>query len=217
MLLKVTVSGDYRTSGKAGSDIVDFDNVVITMPDCIDDHIMFNVQNRMLQIAILKDKRYTQHYEMFRSVYVDKVERIEGKSAIIGKNIKELTWEELQELAVYKHLRDIPGYRATDLRYAREKAYIEYSKHFLGKKIDPDAKGYNFANLPDLVVDGTDKVATAPTQKSNEESLKEEQESRATNEEKTFTMKELRKLAKDKGIKLPPNVTYNEAVKLVIG
>lgn len=215
-MLKVTVSGDYRTSGKSGSDIVDFEGVVVIMPECHEDFIMPNVQNRLLQIAIKGDKRYTQRFEMFRTVYIDKVEKIAGQPSVVGKNIKELSWEELQELACYKNLRIIPAYRATDLRYAREAAYIEYSKHILGKEIDKEAKGYNFVELPDLFVDGSDKKAASPKQKTNEDALNDEQDNKGS-EDKTFTLEELKKIAKEKGIKLPANVSYDKAFKLVIG
>ncbi|MFA5116368.1 MAG: hypothetical protein WC486_03710 [Candidatus Omnitrophota bacterium] len=216
MLLKVTVSGDYRTSGKLGSDIVDFEGVVVMMPECHEDFIMPNVQNRLLQIAIKNDKRYTQRFEMFRSVYIDKVEKVDGKPSVVGKNIKELSWEELQELACYKNLRLIPAYRGTDLRYAREVAYAEYSKHILGKEIDREAKGYNFAELPDLFVDGSEKKAVSPKQQTNEEAIKEEQDNSGPGADKTFTLAELKQIAKDKGIKLPANVSYEKAFKLVI-
>jgi hypothetical protein len=218
-MLKVTVSGDYRTSGKMGSDIVDFEGVVIIMPECHEDFIMPNVQNRLLQIAIKGDKRFTQRFEMFRSVYVDKVEKIEGKPSVVGKNIKDLSWEELQELACYKNLRLIPAYRASDLRHAREVAYIEYSKHILGKDIDKEAKGYNFVELPNLFVDGSEKKAASPKPQTNEEAISEEQANTGAGpgSDKTFTLAELKKIAKEKGIKLPANVSYEKAFKLVIG
>ena len=145
------------------------------MPDCGDDFIMSHVQNRMLPIWIKADKRYPHRYDMFRTVYIDGYERIEGTSKIIGKDIKSLSWEELQELAVLKNLRNIPAMRATDLRYAREKAYVEYSKNILGKTIDTNEEGYNFSELPALTIDATSKKASNPKQRTNEEVLDGEQ------------------------------------------
>lgn len=216
--LVVTVSGDYRTGTKVGSDVIDFEGVVGKMPDCPEDFIMFHVQNRMLPIWIKADKRYPQRFEMMRTVYIDKVERVQSVPAIIGKNIKELSWEELQELAVLKNLRHIPPYRSTDLRSAREVSYLEYSEHILGNKINVSEKNYNYADLPALIIDGGGKKASNPKLKTNEDAISHEQESKETisDSEDTFTLDELKKLAKKKGIKLPANVSYDRAYEIVI-
>lgn len=216
MLLRVTISGDFRTNGKNGSEIVDFENVVGVMPFCEEDFIMFNVQNRMLQLWLKADKRYTQHFEMMRTVHIDNVETIEGEPEIVGKNIKEMSWEELQILAAYKHLRNIPAYRTTDLRYAREVAYCEYSRLILNAGINREDEKFNFAKLPAIIVDAESSPAEPPKQVSNDEVLKGEQVKNRIDDQ-TFTMEELRAIAKEKKIKLPPHVSYDKAVKLVIG
>jgi len=218
-MFKVTVSGSYRTGSGKGSEIVDFENVTGVMPECAEELIQSNVMRRMLPIWIKADKKYTQRYDMVRTCYIDKVETIKGQPGIVGKDVKELAWEELQELMVWKNLRKIPTFRSTDLRIAREIAYLEYSK-LLGKEINTKAKGYNYVNLPALVIKDDGKIAATPETKTNEEVLQGEQENTGvatgSGPDKTFTLAELKQIAKDKGIKLPANISYARAFELVI-
>jgi len=220
-MLRITASGAYYSgAGKRGKDIVDFENVVGLIPVIDRERVQQAVMWRMIQIWISKDKRYygeenIKRFDLLRVCYIDKIEEVDGKPAIIGKNVKDLDWEGLQDLAVWKNLRKIPNYKTTDLRTARETAYLEYSR-LLGRKIDPDRKGYDYGALPELIIEDDDRVAAPPVTKSNEEVIAEEQENRSAEEEKTFTLVELRKIAKAKGIKLPSKATLDEAYRIVI-
>lgn len=216
-MLKITVSGAYYSgAGKGGKEIVDFENITGIIPDIENERIQQAVMWRLIQIWISKNEKFTKRFDLLRNCYIDKVEKVAGKPGIVGKNIKELTWEELQELAVWKNLKKIPEYKKTDIRSAREKAYVEYAL-LLGKEVNPESKSYNYAELPDLVIANDDKVAGPDKQKSNEEVLAEAQEDTSVREDKTFTLPELKKIAKAKKIKLPANVTHDQAYELVIG
>lgn len=216
-MLKVTVSGSYYSgTGARGKEIVDYEGVVIVIPEIEEHRIQQAVMWRLIQIAISKDPKFTKRFDTLRHCYIDKVEKVAGKPSIIGKDIKEMTWEELEELAVWKNLRQIPIYKTTDLRFAREKAYLEYSA-LIDKKLDPEEEGYNYAALPELVIEDDDKVAIPEKQKTNEEIIAGAQEDTGLAEDPTFTLKELKALAKKQKIALPANVKYDEAYRLVIG
>lgn len=208
-MFKVTISGDYRTSGGVHGDIVDFDGVTGIMPECDEAWVQSHVMNRFVGIWLKADKRYPARFNSLRSVYVDGIERIKGTPSCIGKNIKELSWEELQELAVAKHLLRIPLIQATDIRTARETAYLEYSEKILGKKINVNNPEYSYAKLPALVVSSDGIADDEPTQ-TNEEAIAQAQE-----ENKEFTLDELRKLAKDKGIEFHPRTGYAKLYSMV--
>lgn len=213
-LLKVTVSGAYYSgAGSRGKEIVDFENVVGIIPEIDEGFIQQAVMWRMIQIWLSKDGKYPKRVDQIRHCYIDKVEKAEGKLGIIGKNIKDLSWEELQDLAVWKNLK-IPEYRQTDLRFAREKAYVGYAA-LMGTIINPDAEDYNYASLPDLKIVDDGKVASPAQGRSNEEVIADAQKGEDEGD-KTFDLKELKKIARAKKIKLPPNVTFDEAYRRVI-
>jgi len=216
-MLKIAASGAYYTGGGArGKETVDYENVTGIIPVIDKDRVQQAVMWRMIQIWISKDARYTKRFDLLRVCYIDKIEDVDGKPEIIGKDVKELDWEGLQDLAVWKDLRKIPNYKTSDLRTAREIAYLEYSR-LIGNKIDPDRKGYNYASLPALIIADDNRVAEPHKTKSNDEVIAEEQENKSVGEEeKTFTLAELRKIAKAKGIKLGAKITLEEAYQIVI-
>lgn len=208
-MLKVTISGDYRTSGGAHGDIIDFEGVVGVMPECDEAMIQSHVMNRFVGAWIKASGKYAARFNSRRTCYVDKVEKIAGKPSCIGKDIKALSWDELQELAVVKNLLQIPLTHATDIRAARETAYLQYSEKILGKKIDTNTKKYNYAELPKLVVEA-EGVAEPEAKLSNSEAIAGAQE-----ESGEFTIEELRKLAKEKGIEFHHASGYKKLYELV--
>ena len=66
-MLKVTVSGEYRTSNGKEGDIVEFENVVGIMPDCNEDWVLSHVKNRYLARWIKADARYKQRMNSGRA------------------------------------------------------------------------------------------------------------------------------------------------------
>jgi len=193
-MLKVTISGDYRTSGGVHGDVVDFENVVGIMPECSEDWIQSHVMNRFIGQWLKADSRYPARFNSRRTCYIDKVEKVAGNASCIGKDIKSLNWDELQELAVIKNLFQIPLIHATDLRAARETAYLQYSEKVLGKKINMAKKDYSYVDLPALLVKHNDGKAEVESKLSNEDVLNDAQS------EGEFTKDELIKLATEKGL-----------------
>lgn len=128
-MIKLTVSGSFRTSPGTDKNRHDFFNVTGLIPDCSEEyHIPF--AQRMFPIwKQSKDNKKINEvpFSGLIKVYVDAAEEgVSGKPSCIGKNIKEMTWEELQDLACYLNLREIPLYRQGSLRAAQEKAYEMY-------------------------------------------------------------------------------------------
>jgi hypothetical protein len=211
-MFKVTVSGDYRTSGGAQGDIIDFEGVVGLMPECNEDMVLSHVQNRCLGAWIKADKRYTARFNARRTVYLDGIEKVKGHPSCNGKDIRRMSWEELQDLAISKNLLRIPLTHAVDLRAAREIAYLQYSKDVLGEPVDVKSPEYDFAKLPALIVDGEADAAAPEVKLNNEEALKEAQDV-----DSDFTFAELKKMAKEKGVKFSNKTSKKELSVLLFG
>lgn len=141
-MLKVTVSGSFRTEVATDKNRFNFDGVTGLMPFCEDDYVIGHAC-RMFPIWLKNDKKIKANYEGLVKLHVDSWEEAEGKPICIGKDIKEMSWEELQSLACYKKLREIPLFKQGDLRSAREKAYERYCSAVLGKRVIKTNKELN--------------------------------------------------------------------------
>ena len=105
------------------------------MPDCEED---YHIQHAMRMFPVWKEEikeLENVSYEGLIKLYVDKVETVEGKPRCIDKDIKEMEWDELQSLACYLKLREIPLYKSGSIRAAREKAYEKYQEKVLEKRV----------------------------------------------------------------------------------
>lgn len=154
-MMKVICSGAFRNN----KEMNDFSDFVIVMPDCPDEWIKSNCINRCF--VRMAEKVFKKRIDSIHSLYVDAVEKDykgkdgkETKPSCCGKNIKSLTWDELQDLAIMFCLREIPLYRQGDLRTAREIAYKEYLTKIAGQELN---KEFNFAaaidfKVPDVVM-----------------------------------------------------------------
>jgi len=210
-MFKVTVSGGYRTNGAGGTEIIDFDEVVGVMPECDKRMVDSHVQGRYLGVWISADKKkYPKRFANRRSCYIDKIEVVEGVPSCNGKDIKRLSWPELQDLAVVKNLLRIPLTNTVDLPAAREIAYLEYSDKVLDRQIDTKSEDYDYASLPSLFVSGEAPVAVAEEKQNNEDALREAEES-----DSEISLSDLKKMAKKANIKLSPNMTKGQIEKLL--
>lgn len=193
---KVTISGSYRTADRK---IIDYSNLTGLVPDCEDDVLDSVVQNRYAKIWLEKDDKYKERVTGIRECYIDKVEDVDGTPSFIGRDIKEMSFEELQDLATVKGLRSIPLYKAGSLRDAQMKAYKIYSKAVLGYEVDDETR---FMELPAVIVDG--KVRTDRTMPDSNEKVLEVEQKRSA-----LTLDDLKKIAKSKGITFHPNIKYD--------
>lgn len=139
-MLRLYVSGSVKTEVASDKNRMQIDNVKIDIPEC-DEKYFKTFTERMLPIYIKKDNRYKKkNYEGRIKIYVDRVEKFDGKPLCVGKDIKEMDWEELQSLACYlqpkeRRMMSIPHFRSGDLRAAREKAYELYVEHIQGRRV----------------------------------------------------------------------------------
>lgn len=143
-VLTVTCSGAYKNNGE----LIDYDSEKITIPVCDEDWIKSNIINRALKrhFEEKKAKRFDSSY----SCYIDKVDKNKkANPSCLGKNIKELTWKEVQEVAILYNLFRVPLYKTTDLREARRICYLEYCNKIMGYKLKED---FDFANARDVTI-----------------------------------------------------------------
>lgn len=173
MVLKVKVSGSYLRDNKPN----DY-SLTIYMPECDKDYIQMNAMRRAVPMA-LQLKGMMCDY--LRSCYIDEIEEVSaGKDtpkaeadeikaveSYKGKDIKTLSYEEIQNAAMAYQLIGVPLYHQTDIRESRQRFYYEYATNILGKEL---AKDFDFANALVIVLDEK-KKARAEKSKSNTEIL----------------------------------------------
>lgn len=201
---KVKISGSYRTAKR---EIVDYQGVDGIIPFCAEDVAFMNIRARYASMWIGKDPKYTERLYSIREVYLDEIEEIEAEFSYVGKGIKSLTFEEMQDLATAKELRRIPLFKATSLREAQIIAYTEYSTKVLLEPLDSKTPDFNYAKLPDIKIDGDVRVDKT-VKLTNEDIIRQEQ-SNSTMSKPTLTLAELKQIAKNKEIKYHPNIGYD--------
>ena len=212
---KVKISGTYRTFKGNSHEIVDYEGVTGVIPDCGDDAIMFmNIKSRYAEMWIKDDKRYSERLHSVREVYIDSVEDVVGTPSFVGKNIAELDFVELQDLALAKDLRTIPRFKHGGLRAAREKAYRDYSDRVLRNPIE-DKNTLNLAEMPKIIVDPDVKPVERKTL-TNEEFIASEQKTDIGGKS-VLSLDELKAMANHKGITYAPSIGFDTLYKRVFG
>lgn len=206
-----TISGSFE-DGKG--EIVDFMDVKGVLP-FTDSEELANaaIRNRYAQMWLGADKRYPGRIARVRECYIDSLEETTAEFSYVGKNITDMTYEELQDLAVAKDLRGVPLYKAGALRESQGRAYAEFGNKVLGMDVDHRKEGFNVMKLPPLVVDGSTRK-DKQKKLTNDEVIAQEQASTST-EKPTFTRAELEKLAKENGITFNPAITDENLQKKI--
>lgn len=131
--LKVTISGSYRSANRQ---IESFDGVTGLIPNLDEDKALQMVIRRYARIWVqqAKDKdgnpKY-KHISNIRQVFVDSIEDNEEKPnanlSYVGKDIMDMNFEELQDLAAANDLNAVPLYKIGSLVTARRIAFSEYA------------------------------------------------------------------------------------------
>lgn len=211
-LLEMTISGSYHDSKK---EICDFEGVKVVLPATAENIAEMHMQSRYALRAIRADKRYQgKSISKTRQTFVDEIKEVEGNLSFVGKDIKLMTEEELQDLAVAKDLRGIPLPKAQSglsLREMRVIAYAEYVEKVLGgAPVKWRDEGFNFATVPAVIVDGGARTEKAG-KVSNEDIIAAEQRSTSTADDPRtrFTLPELKKLADEKQIPYHPSIGFD--------
>lgn len=201
--LHYKVSGTYR-DGKA--DLHDY-QVEGILPYNDYDVCEMHLQSRYVGRWIKDNPEYKAVVRHLRSVFVDDVQEIDHDFSFVGKDVREMSFDELQDLAVYKDLRLIPSERG-DLREARAKAYADYMDKINGNKLNYKAEGFNVMAMPALVVDGESR-RELPKKADIERVIQEESGG------DVITFDALKKMADMKGIKYDGRASYDSLYQKV--
>lgn len=219
--LEFTISGSYYNSKK---ETIDFEKVKGRIPFCDEDngvgsmHVRGRFAAKWIKDTVdnLGISRYQDRIEKMRQVFVDDVQPVYGELSFVGKDIKELSIEEMQELAVAKDLRFVPlpnsGLSKRDMLI---RTYVAYSEKVLLKKIKYQEESFNFAKLPSIILDG--QLRQEKSEKiTNEEIIAREQEPTRSvlggrdDPKARFSMAELLQVAEQKKIAVLEGTTHEE-------
>lgn len=131
--LKVTISGSYRSANRQ---IESFDGVVGLMPNLEEDKVNQMAIRRYAKVWVAQEKNSNgepkyKHISNIRQVFIDSIEDNEEKPnavlSYVGKDIMDMNFEELQDLAAANDLNAVPLYKIGSLVTARRIAFSEYA------------------------------------------------------------------------------------------
>lgn len=222
--LQVTISGSYRTATK---EIVDFEDVKGIIPHVGEDLAAMHVRGRyaVMWVKAAEDKKgeklYTKRIEDMRQVFVDEIKEVDVEQfSFVGKDVRELDYIELQDLATAKDLRKVPLPKETSgasLREVRQVAYVEYAEKVHREFIDINDPEFNYAKLPKLKIDGEAR-REASKKFTNEEIIEQEQDTTSTQGVKSdLTLEDLKEMADKKGIKYHPATGFEKMYVKIFG
>lgn len=158
--LEFTISGTYYNSKK---ELIDFDKVVGKIPFCDEEngvgsmHVRDRFAAKWVKEAMNRDgePKYPDRIDRMHQIFIDDVQETTGTLSFVGKNIKDLSIDEMQDLAVAKDIRFIPLPKAgMSKRDMLIRTYVGYAEKVLKKTIKYQEESFNFAKLPDLILDG---------------------------------------------------------------
>lgn len=203
--LKVTISGSY----KAHEDkIIDFSNVSGVIPYQEEEIASMHIRRRYAAMWITKDPKYKEHMELTRETFIDDMVECEADFSFVGKDIREMSFEELQDLATAKDLRLVPLYKKTSERQARMVAYADYSEHVLKEKVNYKEAGFNLMKQPPIIVNDSAWRKDTTKKFTNDEMLDQEAAQMAGKLPKTtLSREELEILAKQRNITFHGNIS----------
>lgn len=203
--LKVTVSGSYR---KSRNEIVDFEGISGVVPSVDPDVAYMHVRARYVPMWVSASDELKDRLSTVREVHIDTMEEAEHKFSYVGKDIREMTFEELQDVATAFDLREIPLWKKTSIVHARAVAYAAYAKKLKGTEVDYRADGFSLADMPALVVEeGRRREMTGKV--SNEDVIRSEQQSPSVPRH-TMSLDDLKKIADGRGIEYHPNIGFDK-------
>lgn len=217
-LLEVTISGSFIASD---GELESYENVKCVIPALSPEKAEQMVRKRYAKMFIPQEKKAdgeTPKYKRInrlREVFIDSIEDGEGEKPLsyVGKNILDMTAEEIQDFAAANDLAAVPLYKSGSIVQARRVAYAEYANQVLGmdpkiKFTDPD---FNPAKLPPIVAREEvhqSNVHVAPIEESLDlEQLILNQQAKA-GQQSPLTLDQLKAIAKQKNISFNPNIGY---------
>lgn len=158
---KVIISGYYLSNGQR----VDYNGVEVVIPDCPETLLISNLINRVVpRFFSTADKPYSANGKCF----IDKVKKdTKTKPSYAGKSLKNLEWNEIQDLAIALNLNEVPLFRACSVREARQKTYRAFCNKVMGKEL---SQSFDFVNAEDFLLE-EDKKSSNATSSDDEDNL----------------------------------------------
>lgn len=182
---KVSISGNYQAYD---GDYVDFANLSGAIP-CEEYSDVASLTSARYALMWLQKSKPAKTIKRIRVVYLETHDEAEAEFSFLGKDIREMSFEELQDLAAFTGLRGIPLYKKMSLEEARRKAYGLYAKIILNKQIDTNDEDFKLVLAEPIIVGkSTPKVDTT----------------------KEYTIEELKAIAKQRGLSVGPNIGYEK-------
>lgn len=244
--IKVTISGSYRSANKQ---IESFDAVTGVMPNLAEDKATQMAIRRYARIWIAQEKdkdgepKY-KHISNIRQVFVDSIEDNDdapnAQLSYVGKDIMEMNFEELQDLAAANDLGGVPLYKVGSLVSARRTAYSEYALKVLQLEeyapndqqekfnlYDSRSPGFNPKKLETIEADGD--IRRFDTHRASiDDGIEEEKkairrkggkdrESPADAAGSNMTFTQLKAIAEQKGVQFNKGISYENLYKKVYG
>lgn len=207
---KVYVSGTYNIGG---GEYVDY-SVEGVVPYIAEEDIKGLVANRYILGWISADKEnHPQRPRSVREIVIDDYEETDHDFDYCGKDIKEMTAEDLQDLATAKGLYEVPAEKMSpDVRQMREKAYKAYVTHVQKETVMDD---FRYTTAPPLVVDQNIRKLSRPKIDPDKQILKEQ--GGPVEVDDTMSLEELRDIAKGMGIQVKPNQSKKTLLSMIKG
>lgn len=208
--LEITISGSYKNGKK---DIIDFEDLKGKIPYCDenDGWASAHTRNRYAHNWIKNaknskgEKLYPDRILKVRQVYIDEIEVTKGTLSFVGKDLKKLNKDELQELAVNKCINEIPlPTMEMSIRDMRVRAYIAYVKKIHKKELKLNEVETSWMNMPEIILDAKSRIEKGK-KLTNDEVIQVEMDNASTASPEVFlTLKDLKELAVEK------NLDYDE-------
>lgn len=211
--LKITISGSYRSVEK----YVDFSNIEGVIPFNREDIAEMHIRGRYARMWIMDNERFKDRLQSVREVYIDKMDEAEHDFSFVGKDIREMTQAELQDLATAKDLREIPLYKISGERHARTVAYAAYSNQILKQEVKYRAEGFNLMKQPPIIVADQAWRMDSTKKLTNDEIMDAEKDMDAPTVGTKMSRAELEQIATNQGISFKGNWSDDKLYKAIYG
>lgn len=212
--LKVTISGSFRI---AGDEIKDYSNLSGIIPYQDEEIATLHVRKRYSRMWIMNNPKFSDRLKSVRECFIDDMQEVEHDFSFVGKDVRTLTQEELQDLATAKDLRAIPLYKKTSEREMRTVAYAAYSEQVLKEKILYKEVGFNLMKQPPIIVNDSAWRKDSTKKLSIEESLDAEAVEIGGMKKPSLTRAELEQIAKQQGVQYHPNISDDKLYARLYG
>lgn len=208
--LKLTFSGSYKASN---NEIFGFEGIEGVVPFQDKDIAYRHASVRHLPMWISEKAQETNKAISVRAIknlrekVLDRVEEVEHEFTFEGKDIREMTFEEIQDVALMFNLTEVPVYKNGSLVSQRNALYGIYSSEILKNKLNHKDEFFHLDDFPPIYVGST------PVVKREVKEIFGEIDGNPTLP--TQSLEGLKRLADSKGIKYHHRCNYDRLLELI--